>query len=433
MKSYYRIVVSIAVLLFLLPNLNFAQVEKYNFRQESSAIIRAMLDSVSIDSIYQTERHLTGEEPFWIDGQLDSIKSRHSAGEGIQKAQEYLRARFEKMGYTVELQPFKLGVYNLNNIIVTKIGTVYLKRFYILGAHYDSTSPFTFIDAPGADDNGSGTAAVVEAARVLAKTNFQFSIKFILFPGEEQGLHGSDHYAQNAYQNDENIEGMINLDMIGYDGNEDGVFEIHTGFETASKDIGNILSVNVTNFGLALVPQILSDSQSTTRSDHSSFWSYNYPAVLIIEDFDGSFDFNPFYHSTEDLLSKLNPDFFQNMSRLSIGTLASLAIMDTIMSDIPLTQIVPNEFKLYAPYPNPFNPSVNIEFQLSTVENVSIKIFDSLGRIITILFDDNQNPGNHLLTWNGLTINGDFASTGIYFVVFKAGNFLEKQKIILMK
>jgi hypothetical protein len=430
-KSFNPKVVSIAVLLFLLPNLNFAQIENYNFQQESSSLIQAILDSVSIDSIYQTERHLTGEEPFWIDGQLDSIKSRYSYYNiGITAAQNYLQHRFEKMGYTVELQPF---LNSLNNIIVTKTGTIYPDQYYILGAHYDSTSPLKSISAPGADDNGSGTAVVVEAARVLAKTNFQSSVKFILFSGEEQGKNGSEYYAGQAYQHDENIEGMINLDMIGYDGNDDGVFEIHTGYMLDSQNIGNVVSAIVTDFNLSLVPEIYSGSQSTSRSDHYSFWFWDYPAVLLIEDFFDSSDSYPFYHTTDDLLSKLNPDFFLDMARVSIGTLASLAGIDSITSDIPLTQIVPNEFVLYAPYPNPFNPSVNIEYQVSAFENISIKIYDSLGRIITILLDESQNPGNYSLIWNGVNTSGDLASSGIYFVTFQAGGIFEKQKIILMR
>lgn len=432
MRNHNRIILSVAVLFFSFPSLHFGQVKKYNFQQESPFLVQAILDSVSIDSMYQTEQHLTGEKLFWLEGQIDSIKTRHSFSQDIKKAQGYLQSHFEKMGYTVELQPFDLGGYRLNNIIATKLGTVSPLRIFILCAHYDSTSPLTIIEAPGADDNGSGTAVVVEAARVLADYNFPFSIKFVLFSGEEQGKYGSKYYAEQAFQNDENIAGVINLDMIGYDGNNDGIFEIHTGYELESQNIGNLVAANVTNFNLSLTPQILAGAESTTRSDHYSFWVWNYPGILMIEDFFSSFDQYPFYHSTSDVVPKLNPEFYFNMARLSIGSLATLASIDSITSVIP-EEVVLHDVRLYPPYPNPFNPSVNIEYQVSAAENISLKIFDSLGRLISVLIDATQNSGNYLATWNGLNTDGEMASSGIYFVILQADRFFQREKIILLR
>ena len=86
----------------------------------------------------------------------------------------------------------------------------------IVCAHYDSTSTQATTHAPGADDNASGTAAVMEMARVLAGYQFDYTIKFIAFSAEEWGLYGSRHYAQAAKQRGEQIVGVVNLDMIGY-------------------------------------------------------------------------------------------------------------------------------------------------------------------------------------------------------------------------
>jgi len=406
--------------------------QHYDFGKEnfSNSIIQSILDSVNIDSIYHTERHITGEEPFWLNGQLDSIKSRYSYSSGIVKAQNYLQNRFEKLGYTVEIQPF---MNTLNNIIATKIGTNYSDQFYILGGHYDSTSPFKATNAPGADDNGSGTSVVLEAARILKNYQYKYSIKFILFSGEEIGKYGSAHYASNAYANDEKIEGFINLDMIGYDGNDDGLFEIHTGFMSESQAIGDLVAANVTNWNLLLESEIYSGSESTERSDHYNFWIWNYPAILIIEDFFDSYDSYPFYHTTEDVLSKLNPDYLLNMAKLSIGSLAVLAEIDSIASGLTVEENIPIDFTLYPPYPNPFNPIVNIKYDLPKTEHVQVTIFDALGNQVKTLVDQKKNEGTHQIIWNSINSNGESVASGVYFVLIKTNNFFDMKKIILMR
>ncbi|NIX02349.1 MAG: M20/M25/M40 family metallo-hydrolase, partial [Phycisphaerae bacterium] len=170
----------------------------------------------------------------------------------------------------------------LNNVIATKTGTQYPDEYYIICGHYDDTSEDPMNYAPGADDNASGTVGVMEAARVLSEYNFHYSIKFILFAGEEQGLWGSAAYASNAASNGEQILGVLNMDMIGYDGNMDGSMEIHEGTMSASQTLGNFVAANINNWGLPIAPQIKTYN-SSSASDHSSFWNYGYPAILVIE------------------------------------------------------------------------------------------------------------------------------------------------------
>ncbi len=428
---------------------------------DTSPIIVTILDSINIDSLFQTEYHLTGEEPFLIDNQLDTILTRHTYAPGIFKAQRYLLYRLEKYGYTTEQQPIstsstskgrltenrtnltketfyegqnpKISTFDTpNNVIAIKNGSTYPDNYYIICAHYDDTSEFPII-APGADDNGSGTAAVIEAARVLKTYKFKYSIKFILFAGEEQGKIGSYTYASNAFINNEKIEGVLNLDMIGYDGNDDGIFDIHTGFDAVSNNIGSILADNVTNWNLSLTPQVLSGFSSSKLSDHDSFWFWNYPAVFISEDFFGSLDSNPFYHSTNDLVSTLNPSYYFNMASLAIGTLADLAQIDSVDSEITPTRKNPKQFVLYSPYPNPFNPIVNIEYDLPENEHIKISIYDILGHRIKPLTDRKKNAGQHHIIWEGTNSSGESAASGIYFVRLQTANRTEIKKITLIR
>jgi len=102
------------------------------------------------------------------------------------------------------------------NIVATKTGLVNPQRQYILCGHYDSISWMPWEEAPGADDNASGVAAVMEIARILKDYHFRSTIKFICFSAEEVGHLGSRHYAEEALREGDQIAGVLNLDMIAY-------------------------------------------------------------------------------------------------------------------------------------------------------------------------------------------------------------------------
>lgn len=93
-------------------------------------------------------------------------------------------------------------------------------EIYAMGAHYDSTSS-DLSDAPGADDNGAGSAGVVEAARVLSACSFRRTIRLIFFSNEEAGAIGSAFYAQGARERGDDIRAFLNLDMIAYGGDDE--------------------------------------------------------------------------------------------------------------------------------------------------------------------------------------------------------------------
>lgn len=320
---------------------------------------------------------------------------------------------------------------SLNNVIATKTGTLYPDKYYIICGHYDDASEMPTVRAPGADDNASGTATVIEAARVLADYNFLYSIRFIGFSGEEQGLVGSAAYAAQAAANGDQILGVINLDMIGYDGNNDGIMEIHAGNLSGSQAIGALVASKISAWGLPLTAQYIT-SGSTGASDHASFWSRGYSAILMIEDFQ---DFTPFYHTTNDRLSTLRQSYFHANARLAIGSLAVLAQIDSVTVGIPQDNAVPREFALHAPYPNPFNPAVNIRYDLPAAAKVTVEIYNLLGQRVARLADTVQPAGEHLLRWDAGAANGAGAEapTGVYFLRVQAGEQVKTQKLLLIR
>lgn len=317
----------------------------------------------------------------------------------------------------------------LINLVASKIGTTYPDQHYIVCAHYDDTSNNPAVRAPGADDNGSGTSTVLEAARVLADYDFKYSIKFVLFPGEEQGLHGSEAYAAHAASTGEQIQGVLNMDMIAYDGNGDGLVEIHAGNMSSSQALGTFLVSNVSTFGLNLTTEYKT-STSSSASDHASFWSYGFPAIMHIEDFQ---DFTPFYHTTNDLISTFNIPYFHENAKLTIGSLALLAQLDTSVTSVPDNGTYPDNFILAEPYPNPFNPLVNIEYTLNKSAEVTLNIYDILGRNIQNLVNGYQPAGDYKYSWTGKNSENQDVASGIYLLKVSIPGYNLVKKLVLIR
>ncbi|RPI98809.1 MAG: M20/M25/M40 family metallo-hydrolase, partial [Candidatus Aminicenantes bacterium] len=237
-----------------------------------------------------------------------------------EAAGEALFAAFSALGLDeVRFEPFTFsGSYTSRNVVAEKRGETANYGIYIICSHYDSTSPSPLTLAPGADDNASGTAAVLEAARVLAPYPLDYTVRFIAFSAEEWGLWGSRAYAARARLGGQPILGVINLDMIGYaDAVPEDLQIIVNGNSTWLADL--FLAAG-SHYGV--VGATKTTDASFVYSDHSPFWDNGFPALLAIEDNPLT---NPYYHRTTDTLDTLNIDFLTSATRASVGLLAELA------------------------------------------------------------------------------------------------------------
>jgi hypothetical protein len=287
--------------------------------------IQLLLTETNIDSLSRTINDITGENPVTINGNTYTILNRFSYSTYNDLAADYLYNRLLGYGYSPVSQPFVQSGKTGRNIYAEKTGTTYPDQKFIICAHYDDTSYVG--NAPGADDNASGTAAVLEMARLLSKQQTKYTVVFCFWDSEENGLNGSWYFARQSKLNNVNIKGVINLDMIGWDGNNDGVIEVHSDNNANSiaiKDsaliINNIYSVNLT------MQTVIPGRQG---SDHVSFWFYGFPAIWFIEDFDGTpKDFNPYYHSSNDRLLYFNLNYYLKAVSLALGTLSHLAELE---------------------------------------------------------------------------------------------------------
>lgn len=248
-----------------------------------------------------------------------TLMTRYSRSPAIEKAAQYLVEFYQRIGLDVEVQRF--GDDHWPNVIATLPGTIEPDKIVILCAHFDSLSEQPMVWAPGADDNASGTATLMAAAEILKSHAFAYTIRFVHFSGEEQGMLGSKAYAQLQRAANADIVGALNLDMLVWDSDDAPIMELHAGTREDSFALAMAFAGVVGQYGLALTPQI-KRADSIHASDHSSFWLNDYAAVLAIEDWD---DFNGNYHTTRDRVSAFNVPYFTAMARASLGTIATLA------------------------------------------------------------------------------------------------------------
>jgi len=224
-------------------------------------------------------------------------------------ARDNIADQLESYGLIVTLEPFIYWGSTYYNVVGTKIGTTYPEREYIVGAHYDS------VDNPGADDNASGVALVLEAARILTQYDSDYTIRFIGFDREEQGLVGSDAYVDAHILND--IRGMISADMVAYNSGAN-LADIYG--RSASNPIKNALADAVTEYGDGLSYAIQGQAD---YSDHAPFEWAGFQACLLIES--GG---NPYYHTQNDnvdMVGYIDYAFAVRMSRSIVGFLVDHA------------------------------------------------------------------------------------------------------------
>ena len=246
---------------------------------------------------------------------LVAFGPRRTGTPACQAAGEYIYDEFVSYGLDARYDDWSYGGNSGNNIEGTLPGIdENSDEIYIICAHYDSVS-----GSPGADDDGSGTAAVLAAAYLMSQYTFNHTIRFVAFDGEEQGLLGSYKYAEEASNNGDNIVAALNGDMIGYATNPTEASMIKIYENSASSWITDFTEVVNQNyeeyFELTVIP-----SGSSSGSDHASFWNFNYHAIFYHE-----YKFNDYYHSSQDIIENMDLDYDTRCTRLMTATLGELA------------------------------------------------------------------------------------------------------------
>jgi len=276
-----------------------------------------MIHQVSSTTAYNYVGNLSGAWSVTVNDNPYTIATRYSyAVTPIKKATRFVYEHFTGLGLNTYYDFYYLYGIELRNVVAEQPGVTDPGCIVLLIAHLDSTSNDPYNQAPGADDNASGSAGVLLAADILHQYQFECTIRYVLFTGEEQGYWGSKAYSDDVYAAGENV------DMLGYNSDPYEVIELHTRPGNAGDlSIANLFKGVIQTYDLNLTTQILDDGLSF--SDHSPFWSKGYSAILCIEDWYG--DRTPDYHKTTDRLSTLDSSYLRDYIRAAVGTVAHLA------------------------------------------------------------------------------------------------------------
>ena len=309
---------------------------------------------------------------------LVDFGTRYSFADNHEEVADSIAAVFAGYGLTPVKRSFVHQNYTMWNVEATQTGTVYPDSFYIICGHFDSISNQARLNAPGADDNGTGVATVFTAAEILTQYDFEYSIRYICFAAEEQGLIGSQHYAAWATSVNLGIVGVLNFDMMGYW--EPGV---EMDLEIETNHASQWLSAAIVNAAdlYTSTPYQLHVYDGAWWGDHASFWDQGYAAVNHEEAWDwGDPDFNPYYHTTEDLLTYVGSVFTVGNTKVGVAALATLVGYDPGIGVVdPAT---PPAFSgTFDAFPNPFSGRVNFSVTgLSGRDRVRVLIYDARGR-----------------------------------------------------
>ena len=262
--------------------------------------------------------------------QIVRLRDAFENPSGLKEVQEYIRHCFQSWGYEVADQPFRYKDGSFVNLLAQQPRAAKIPRL-IVGAHFDA-KPGT----PGADDNASGVAAMLEAARMTSEQCPDAPVQFVAFNLEEYGMIGSLHYvrlmkeALRAAQCAGRFLGMLSLEMVGYASQEKGTQRMPAVLRPFYPDVGNFLgligdwgsksiitqmnkacysnNIPVKTLTLPFQGKVFPDVR---RSDHAPFWDAGLPALLVT---DTSFFRNPHYHLPSDTLETLDMGFLHEVT-----------------------------------------------------------------------------------------------------------------------
>ena len=292
----------------------------YPVIQQENPMIRQLMDQVSKDSLEATINH------------MQSYHTRRWDSHMVYEVENWLYETYRCMGFdTVVLHDFQFIHHDTlantsDNVIAVQRGVVYPDEYVVCGAHYDSynNSPGhpDSLWAPGADDNASGSAGIIETARLLSRCTFERSILYCGWAAEEVGLKGSRAFANECADQQIDIVGYFNLDMIGYleEGQDLRVDLIYVDRDSV---IGNY----VFDFSNVYFPDMEVHRGWYPTGADSDFSSFNRNGYLAIHTFEKTYHTSPFIHSTSDVLgvSVNNIDQAKRYTELNLGLVATLA------------------------------------------------------------------------------------------------------------
>lgn len=344
---------------------------------QSNESLAILLNEINADSLRQTV----------LD--LQNFGSRYALREGGNKqVAEYIQQRLENYGVTAEIDSFYLEDYNwlvgnFNAWFYNVKGVLNSQNpvddsLVIIGAHLDAISLNQYYQlqtlAPGADDNASGVAVMIEIARVLHHhpTEFHRTINFLGFDGEELGLFGGHHDAEERLQAQEHIAVMLNNDMVSYQPDDDWRVTLHwydNALDVLEKAVATCREyTDIEPF----VPAEYENGNSAA-SDSYAYATRNFKSVFAIE-----YTFSTSYHTEHDVADSNNYAYHADITRYNLAMMADYAKMENTVS---VTERAP--FQPGSIYPNPASDKAVLEFSLDEMCDAQLTLTNMAGQVVS--------------------------------------------------
>ncbi|UCD06170.1 MAG: M20/M25/M40 family metallo-hydrolase [candidate division WOR-3 bacterium] len=390
-----------------------------DFRVTRDTLIEEMLNNVDPENILNTV--LT----------LQRMYTRHSMSDSNRiVAVNYIKDMLIAHGCDSVYRHSFSSLYG-DNVVGLKLGEYYptTQNYVLIGGHLDDVPSYGY--APGADDNASGVAAVLEAARVMRNYDFEHTIRFAAFNAEEQGLIGSNYLAGEASSENDTIIAALCYDMIGYV-TAPLLDTMRLRYTTAVPGCSLFAcefyqSVADTYTQLKIRPVRYTGTSGS--SDHASFWQYGYMSTGGIERV-----LCPGYHTVGDTIGPTgfnNLEFATEVIKTAIAVLATLAVpvdSGTAVSEAPTLESSP----LFVVKPNP-GSRFDIGFAIdSKSENIDLVVYDCMGRFVQRLASGRYYRGVYSCRWDGKSTDGSELTPGVYFLTLNREDRTERCKVILL-
>ncbi|MEO5775504.1 MAG: M28 family peptidase [Flavobacterium sp.] len=350
---------------------------------------------------------------------FESLGLKRRGTTSLQNTFDWLKNKYQEFGYSANQIQEDSYTYTgstaiCKNLIVTKIGTVYPNTYVIVCGHYDS------IGGTGTNDNGSGLVCILETARLLQNIPTEYSIKFINFSGEEDGLKGSQHFVSSVVNGTTpkmDIRLVLNLDEVG------GVAGLTNDTITCERDTNNNPSTNNVQSSIitdelitcvGLYSPLNTHLSYTYASDYMSFQSNNEIITGLFETHETSHK-----HTNTDLLIYMDPVYNYNVAKATIGATMHFAVADTSALGNGNFQ---NDNQVSF-YPSPAKDTLNINLGTITETKYNFTMINMEGKEVF----KKQVENAHLI--ESIPLEG--LSKGVYLAVLQTATKKITKKIIV--
>jgi hypothetical protein len=338
--------------------------------------------------------------------QFESFGIKEMGTNAQENTMDWIIGQYQSWGYT-DIQQQEVNVFGETgyNIIVTKTGTVYPDKFVIIDGHYDT------INGPGVNDNGSGTSIILEAARILKNIPTEYSIKFIHFTGEEEGLIGSEKYVEQiALPQNLDIKLVLNIDEVGgVNGEQNNTItcERDEDWPNSNNDESQTVTNQLSNL-MEMYSGLNTEIGYAYASDYVPFQNEGYVITGLYESNE-----SPYPHSSEDTFQHLDPEYVYKTAKGTIGAICYFSNAYEIMS------VEDSDNGKVHIFPNPANDYFQIS--VPNQDNEEITLTNASGQPVFIQKNFEQE---NLIPVSGLP-------NGIYFVKIQGDNLNYTSKIMI--